>query len=135
MLAGIWYFRNVKCWRLDGIIGMFKRNWRIQRVRFEILEMSGNPLIYTTLVFVISKTGVTRNSLSNPYKAKQTLERLNFETYFFKGGPSDLGTKILQKYKKNHRYTPKAFCFTFIQPQYTKAIRQQEKLENYYDQG
>ena len=30
-------------------------------------------------------TGVTRNSLSNPYKATQTLERLNFGTlYFFK---------------------------------------------------
>ena len=27
----------------------------------------------------------------------------------FKGGPSDLGTKILQKFFKNHLYTPKAF--------------------------
>ena len=27
----------------------------------------------------------------------------------FKGGPSDLGTKVLQKYQKNHPYTPKAF--------------------------
>ena len=27
----------------------------------------------------------------------------------FKGGPSDFETKTLQKYKKNHPYTPKAF--------------------------
>ena len=29
------------------------------------------------------KKGVIRNSLSNPNKAKQTLERLNFETLYF----------------------------------------------------
>ena len=29
--------------------------------------------------------------------------------FAFKGGPSDLESKILQKYKKNHLYTPKAF--------------------------
>ena len=29
--------------------------------------------------------------------------------YRLKGGPSDLGTKNLQKYYKNHPYTPTAF--------------------------
>ena len=36
-------------------------------------------------LLVLLKSGCIRNSLSNPYKAKQTLEKLNFETlYFFK---------------------------------------------------
>ena len=34
-----------------------------------------------------------------------------------KGGPSDLGMKILQKLQKNHPYTPKAFWFSSIEPQ------------------
>ena len=33
----------------------------------------------------------------------------------FKGGPSDLGAKILQ-IPKNHPYTPKAFWFSFTEP-------------------
>ena len=38
----------------------------------------------------------------------------------FKGGPSNFGTKISQKYKKKKKnlpYTPKAFGFSFIKPQ------------------
>ena len=42
-------------------------------------------LYFESLVLVLLKTGVIWNSLSNPYKAKQTLVRLNFEMlYFFK---------------------------------------------------
>ena len=36
----------------------------------------------STCVFVLLKAGVMRNSLLNPYKSKQTLERLKFETLF-----------------------------------------------------
>ena len=34
-------------------------------------------------LLVLLKTGVKRNSLSNPYKTKQTLKRLNVETLYF----------------------------------------------------
>ena len=37
----------------------------------------------TFTCFFFLKTGVIRNSLSNLYKAKQRLERLNFETLYF----------------------------------------------------
>ena len=40
---------------------------------------------FKRLVLFPLKTRVIRNSPLNPYKTKQTLERLNFETlYFFK---------------------------------------------------
>ena len=48
-----------------------------------------------------------------------------------KGGPSDLGTKIFTNIQKDHPYTPKAFEFSFIKTQLSKAIRQQEKIESY----
>ena len=35
------------------------------------------------------RTGVVRNSPSNPYKAKETLERLSFETLYFSNSFSD----------------------------------------------
>ena len=58
------------------------------------------------------KTIAIRNSLSDPYKARQTLERVNLGTlYCFKGGPSDLGTKILQKYYKILLILQKPFDF------------------------
>ena len=53
-----------------------------------------------------------------------------------KRGPSDLVTKIFTKIlKKTHPYTLKAFSFSFIKLQLSKAIRQQEKLEIYYGLG
>ena len=36
---------------------------------------------------------------------------------------------------KNQPYTPKAFCFSSIKPQWPKAIRQQVELEIYYGPG
>ena len=45
-------------------------------------------------------------TVQNSKKLQTTTEMWLFKD--FKGGPSDLGTKILQKILKNHLYTPKA---------------------------
>ena len=41
----------------------------------------------------------------------------------------------ITKIQKYHPYTPKAFYFSFIKPQYSKAIQQQVKSEIYYGPG
>ena len=52
-----------------------------------------------------------------------------------KGGPSDLGTKILQKILKDHPYHPKSLLIFIRETPVVENIRQQEKLKNYYGPG
>ena len=81
-----------------------------------------------------------KNAFKLVFVKKVNMHHVHFNTYII------LGKRILKvalqifgrtfyKNTKKSSLSPKAFYFSFIKPQYTKAIRQQEKLEIYYGAG